>query len=69
MTCWRCSNREEYSELGLCRQCREELDAEIPYPPPLGATLLAKGTLPEEIGPYRVPLPQEYRTYPTGADL
>ena len=62
MVCWRCESRDEYDALGLCRQCRDELHDERCYPP--GGTLLPPGTLPEEIGEYRKPLPSDYKTSP-----
>lgn len=62
MHCWRCTDRDEYNEFGLCRQCRDELEEERTLPP--GPTLHPKGTLPEEIGPYRQPSPSDYKTTP-----
>lgn len=64
MRCWRCDNRDEANELGLCHECDDELHAENTIPP--GKQLLASGTLPEAIGPYKPPPPSAYVTYPTG---
>ena len=58
MLCWRCTNREERSSLGLCHECRDELHAEILIPP--GPTLLPPATPPEQIPGYRPPGPADY---------
>ncbi len=62
MRCWICDDRDEYNDLGLCRQCRDNLEEERLIPP--GRDLFPLGTLPEAIGPYQQPPPSAYRTTP-----
>lgn len=62
MRCWYCAERDETSEFGLCRVCRDVLETETLIPP--GRFLHPHGTLPEEIGPYHTPSPSVYRTTP-----
>jgi hypothetical protein len=64
MRCWRCDDRDERNDLGLCRECDDELHQQHTIPP--GRDLHPKGTLPEDIGTYYPPHPDVYKTIPQG---
>lgn len=47
--CFRCGREAPVNAIDLCRDCEAWLHAGLTVPAPAGATLLAHGTLPEEI--------------------